>query len=202
MTNEELAVLIQGGERDKLVELWAQVERFVAQQARRRLVLSAGLGGVELGDLYNAGYLALVAAADSFDPETGGSFIGLLALRLKSAFAEAGGYRSRKQSLDPLHRAGSLDVPVGEDEDSATLGELQEDPGAAQALEDVEWRIQQERLHAALEAALSELPENLREAVRRKYWSGLPVDNKAHSAALRALRHPRVSMRLRAYATI
>lgn len=56
MSNEELAALIQGGERDKLVEPWAQVERFVAQQARRRLVLSAGLGGVEFGDLYNAGY--------------------------------------------------------------------------------------------------------------------------------------------------
>ena len=128
MTNEELVALIQGGARDKLPELWAQVERFVAVQAHKRLVLSAALGGVEFGDLYNAGYLALVAAVDSFDPGAGCSFISWLTLALKTAFAEAGGYRSRKQARDPLHRAGSLDVPVGEDEDSATLGDFQADP--------------------------------------------------------------------------
>lgn len=121
MTNEELALLAQGGERDKLVELWAQVERFVAQQANRRLALSGGLGGVEFGDLYDAGYLALAAAVDTYDPLAGMSFIGWLAFHLRTAFAEAGGYRSRKQARDPLHRAGSLDVPMGEDEDSATL---------------------------------------------------------------------------------
>ncbi len=46
MNNEELAALIQNGERDRLPELWAQVERFVAQQANRRLILAGGLGGV------------------------------------------------------------------------------------------------------------------------------------------------------------
>lgn len=74
MTNEELVALIQGGDQEKLPQLWEQVERFVAQQANRRLVLSGGLGGVEFGDLYNAGYLALVAAVDTFDPEAGRSF--------------------------------------------------------------------------------------------------------------------------------
>ena len=37
MTNEELVALIQAGERDKLPELWEQVERFVALQANRLL---------------------------------------------------------------------------------------------------------------------------------------------------------------------
>ena len=32
MTNEELVALIQAGERDRLPELWEQVERFVALQ--------------------------------------------------------------------------------------------------------------------------------------------------------------------------
>lgn len=68
MSNEELVALIQGGERNRLPELWGQVERFVAGQARKRLVLSGGLGGVEFGDLYNAGYIALVAAVDTYDP--------------------------------------------------------------------------------------------------------------------------------------
>ena len=199
MSNEELVSLIQSGDRERLPELWGQVERFVAQQARRRLVLSAGLGGVEFGDLYNAGYLALVTAVDGFSPDAGYSFIGWLALRLKSAFAEAGGYRSRKQSLDPLHRAGSLDVPVGESEDSATLGELQEDPCAAQALENVEERMRQERLHAALEAAIKTLPAELQTVIRGRYYRGEIVDANAHSKAMRMLRAPKCSRALRTF---
>ena len=50
MNNEELVALIQGGEREKLPELWCQVERFVVQQAHRRLVLSDSMGGVEFGE--------------------------------------------------------------------------------------------------------------------------------------------------------
>lgn len=90
MSNEELTVLIQAGEREYLPQLWAQVERFVAKQASRRMTATGGFGGVEFGDLYDSGYIALVAAAESFDPEAGGSFIGWLALHLKTAFAEAG----------------------------------------------------------------------------------------------------------------
>lgn len=52
MGNEELVALIQDGERDRLSELWEQVERFVALQARRRVLFSGGLGGVEVDDLW------------------------------------------------------------------------------------------------------------------------------------------------------
>lgn len=199
MNNEELAALIQNGERDRLPELWAQVERFVAQQANRRLTLSGGLGGVEFGDLYNAGYLALIAAVDSFDPLAGKSFIGWLALTLRSAFAEAGGYRSRKQSMDPLHRAGSLDAPVGEDEDSASLAELVPDPAAAQAFEDVEGRDRLAQLHAALEAAIAPLPPDLRAAIRDRYYYGKIVDANTHNRAMRLLRAPRYIQALRVF---
>lgn len=95
MTNEELVALIQGGERDKLAVLWEQVERFVAQQACQWILFSGGLGGVEVDDLYQSGYIALVATMDSYDPTAGRSFIGWLSLALKTAFAESGGYRSK-----------------------------------------------------------------------------------------------------------
>ena len=211
MTNEELAVLIQSGERDKLAELWAQVERFVAVQAHKRLVLSAGLGGVEFGDLYNAGYLALVAAVDSFDPGAGCSFIGWLARGLKTAFAQAGGYRSRKQSMDPLHLAGSLDVQAF-DEDSATVGELVPDPAAAQAFEDVESKLYREQLGVALESMLAALPEEESRTLRRRYYEGRTLNEiataegiskntvqKRQNKGLMRLRHPRYSRALWAY---
>lgn len=208
MTNEELVALIQAGARDKLPELWVQVEKFVAVQAHKRLVLSAGLGGVEFGDLYNAGYLALVAAADSFDQDAGCSFIGWLALALKTAFAEAGGYRSRKQAHDPLHQAGSLDAPAGEDGDG-TVGELQADPAAVRALEDVEHRLYLDQLHDALERALDTLPARQSATLRRRYYRGQTFDEIAaadgvyketvrqwQEKGLRALRRPRVRREL------
>lgn len=184
MSNEELTALIQSGERDKLPELWAQVERFVAAQARKRLILSDGLGGVEFGDLYHAGYLALVAAVDSYAPEAGRAFIGWLALALKTAFAEAGGYRSRKQARDPLHRAGSSDALAYDEDSDTTVGDLVPDPAAAQAFEDVEARLYREQLHTALETTLATLPENQAATLRRRFYDGQTLDDIAAAAGV------------------
>ena len=46
MTNEELAALIQAGERERIPELWAQVEKYVWKQANRRALSLEGYGGV------------------------------------------------------------------------------------------------------------------------------------------------------------
>lgn len=178
MSNEELVTLIQTGEQEHLPELWGQVERFVAQQANRHMTLFGEVGGVEFGDLYNAGYIALVAAADTYDPAAGRSFIGWLALALKTAFSEAGGYRSRKQAHDPLHRAGSMDAPASEDSDTA-IGELIEDPAAALAIQNAEDRIWLEQLHDTLEKALNELPARQGCTLRRRFYQSRSLEKIA-----------------------
>ena len=48
MSNEELVALIQAGERDKLSELWGQVEHFVYMAAGKRARALKGRGGVIL----------------------------------------------------------------------------------------------------------------------------------------------------------
>lgn len=54
MTNEELVALIQAGERDRMPELWEQVERFVANRANRLLIRSqGGLIGVDFDDRHD-----------------------------------------------------------------------------------------------------------------------------------------------------
>ena len=179
MTNEELVALIQGGDRDKLEQLWGQVERFVAAQANKRLVLSGGLGGVEFGDLYNAGYIAVVAAADTYDPAAGRAFIGWLALALKTAFSQAAGIRSRRQARDPIHQAHSLDAPVGEDTDGNTLADLQADPAAAHALQDAEERIWRGQLREALETALAQLPAVQGETLRSRFFQAQTLEQIA-----------------------
>lgn len=169
MSNEELVALIQAGEREKLAELWGQVERFVAVKAYRRHLLSDGLGSVKVEDLYQSGYLALVAAADSFNPAAGRSFISWLAPALKTSFAEAGSYRSSKQARDPLHRAASVDVPVSDGSDTAIV-DLIADPGAAQDLQDAEDRVYREQLRGALEKALNHLPDRQADTLRRRFY--------------------------------
>ena len=212
MSNEELTVLIQAGERERLPQLWAQVGRFVAKQAHRRMTATGGFGGVEFGDLYDAGYLALVAAVYSFDPEAGRSFVGWLALHLKTVFAEAGGYRSPKQAQDPLHWAGSLDMPTGEDEDGAALVELVADSSALldfERVEECQYRVQ---LRAALGEALGQLPAHHRSIIRRRFYRGQTLSaiaaemgiqpeavRKWEGEALKQLRHPRISRSLRQY---
>lgn len=206
MTNEELVERVQAGERDTLHVLWTQVERFVGRQAQRRLILSGGLGGVEFGDLYNSGYIAMVTAADTYDPSAGCSFIGWLSLCLKTAFAEAGGYRSRKQALDPLHRAGSLDAPLGNDEEGGTVMDVQEDPFSMQGFQEVEHRLYLEQLHDALETAMKTLPEADRNVLRVRYYQGRtrrktgPSARQAEERALAYLRRSAAGRRLRQFA--
>lgn len=150
----------------------------MAQQARRRHLLSGGVGGVEVEDLYQSGYIALVAAADTYDPAAGRAFIGWLALALKTVFAEAGGCRSIKQARDPLRHAGSLDVPASEDSDT-TIGDLIADPGAAQNFQDAEDRLYLEQLHNALEKALDELPDRQGDTLRRRFYQNRSLEEIA-----------------------
>lgn len=180
MTNEELVALIQAGERDRLPELWEQVERFVALQANRLLHAMgpdrAALAGVEFGDLYNSGYFALVDAAERYDPEAGAKFITFFAMRLKSYFSDTTGFRLARQRKDPLNSSKSLDARLKEgDEDSGAFGDFIPDPKAAQALQDVEDGIQRDYTRQAVRQALEQLPTEERLAIKAYYYEGQTV---------------------------
>ena len=130
MSNEELALQIRAGKRDRLMELWAQVRRFALQQARRWAYL--GRGGVTLEDLEQSAFLALLDALEGWRAEAG-QFLTWYGLRLKAAFTEATGQRTQRDRLDPLDRALSLEAPVGDEDDTLTLADVIPDPQAAEA---------------------------------------------------------------------
>jgi len=197
VTNEELAVWIQAGDRDKLLDLWQQVRRMALKQANRWVVY--GSGGVEVEDLTQAGFIGLMRAVDTFDPAAGCRFSTWYHRCMLSEFLIAAGRRTEKQQRDPLHAAVSLDMPVGEDEGASTLGELQANPNSELAFEDVEHQADNARLHAVLESAIATLPPDLQAVIRSRYYYGEAVDANAHSKALRLLRNPRVSKSLREF---
>lgn len=175
---------IQTGEREKLLELWGQVDRLVWKMARRW----AQWGGIEAEDLVQEGFIAFLRAVESYDPQAGAVFSTYLTLLLKGQFIQAAGLKRH----DPLRDALSLDAPLpGSDEgDPVALADVLEDPQAV-------GRFQTAECRQAVEKALHTLPADQQAAIRGQYYLGLPVDNKALTAALRALRHPRASKALR-----
>ena len=201
MTNEELALQIRAGERGKIMELWAQVRRFALWRARRWAAFGRG---VTVDDLEQEAFIALLDALERWR-EADGPLLSVYALRLKAAFTAATGRRTQRDRLDPLDRALSLEAPVGDEDDTLTLADVIPDPQAAEVLEGVGvW----DTLHRAVDG----LPEGQREEIQRRYWmnqttaeisaaTGVPEKEvrKLEAAALRALRHPRVSRLLRDY---
>ena len=190
MTNEELVAMIQAGERDKLPQLWSQVERFVAKRANHIMTMYAAgymtnSGGIEFDDLYNSGYLALVAAVDTYKPDKGMKFTSWLAFAIQNAFGETGGWKGKKN--DALRKAMSLDAPIDGEEDSDPLAQIVEDTGAAQEIQAVEDKIFQEQLHAALERAMQQLTTEEVEAIRGKYFEGRELSREERRAERRGL---------------
>ncbi len=191
MSNEELVTLIQNGDLSKLTELWEGVRGFVAKTARSYMVIYDGRYGVELDDLMQSGFLAMVAAAESYEAKDA-KFITWLGYYLKTAFAEAANRRTKGQKKNPLHNASSLYEPVpGADDDETLLLDIIPGPDA---FEDVEAKIYREQLRADLEAVLSTIPARNADVLRLHFFEDKElteiarsrgVSNEAISAAKR-----------------
>ena len=202
-TNEELAAAVQAGDYDALMRLWEQVRRLVLKQAHRW----AGVGGLEVDDLMQCGFIALMEAADTYDSDGGSAFSTWLVMHIRREFAAACGQRTERQRREPLLNALSIDAPLTDDAwEPFTLADTLEDPSASEAMEAVDERDHDDRLRAVLEEALACLTPEQQEAVRRRYYRQEPPlpagrerlqDNAAHAAALKRLRHPSVSKQLR-----
>lgn len=150
---------------DELAVLWEQVEKFAAMQAGKVARKLNGRGGVTADDLYQSGFLALVAAAETHDPEKG-KFITWYGWHLKKAFAEAIG-----RARNPLDLSSPLDDPIPGTEDLTTADTLS-DPAAEQAFEDAEEKVWREKLHNDLETAMQALPDRQADVLRRRYYLG------------------------------
>ena len=201
-TNEELVAAVQAGDHDALLKLWEQVRRLVLKQAHKWV----GAGGLEVDDLMQCGFIAVMEAVDSYDGSA--AFTTWLMLCLRREFAAACFQRTERQRREPLLNALSIDAPLTDDTGAPfTLADILEDPTAAVAMEAVDEQDHDDRLRAVLEEAIAGLMPEQQEAVRRRYyWREPPQppgperlrDNAAHDAALKRLRHPSVSKRLRA----
>lgn len=79
MTNEQLVVRIQAGEKtaENMLQLWQQTKAYIYKVAKRYS------GYAEMDDLMQEGYLGLNAAVEHYKPDQGTKFISYLTFWLK-----------------------------------------------------------------------------------------------------------------------
>lgn len=211
MSNEELVAAIQVGATERMEELWEQVRRFIAMKAHHIMTALKGRADVEIDDLIQSGYLALVAAVSDYKPGNG-LFLTHLGYHLKKAFAEATRFRSLRQQRETHAGTLSLDTPVTDGSNASTLGNFQENPAGVAALENVEERIYQDQLRKVMAGVLANLPEEKRELLRLRYWEDATLQEIASiqgtspenirrlvNRTLREIRRPRYACHLRPF---
>lgn len=190
-----IAAAVQNGELDVLT-LLAAVRGYAYRKARRWAAALEHRSGQDIEDLMQEAFLAMLRAVRLWRSDGGTGFIGIYELTLRTAFADVCGLRTMRDRNDPLQTAVSLDTPVGEDgEGTNTLVDFVQDEQA----EDRLLEIEREELAEAVQAALQQLPDELREALTNTFWFDKPVDARLRNTALKALRMPTVCQTLRTY---
>ena len=207
MTNEGLARRIQQGERDLLLQLWEQVQRYAHDRAYKWFRATNGRGGQTVQDLEQEAFLALLEALEGWSEEAG-PFLPWYSLRLKAAFTSATAQKTQRDRLDPLESA-LLDMPLLDGEDDLfTLADVVADPRAEQDIENLEEIERQE----SVRRVVNSLPEDQRRVIVLRFFHGLTREqvaqrlrltktraNAIEQKALRVLRHPSRSKNLRQF---
>ena len=212
-SNEELVQRHRAGDQAALWSLWEQNQGITRLKALKALRARESLGrrDVELDDMLQSAWFALVLAVGDYEPSSEYKFTTYYGTRLKTAFAEATGTRTERQKRDPLHTADSIDRPLGDsDAEGVTLGDMAADP--VDQYEEVEERLYQEWLRDFLNAQLDKLPPEQAEPLRLQYWHGMTLDQIAETCGvkrdivvqrkargLRQLRRQRDILQLRQY---
>lgn len=173
MTNEEIATRIKAGETALYNELWKQNKRIIyklSNQFYRKSPAYCTRAGIEIDDLYQCGFVALIKAVQAYEPEKGYTFLTFLQYPLKRVFRDAIGINTGKK--EPLNECASLDEPLDDEAGADTLHDITPDRENIFEYDKAEERIYNEELHNALEKALATLPDKESEIIKDRYYLG------------------------------
>ncbi|MBQ7759307.1 sigma-70 family RNA polymerase sigma factor [Anaerotignum sp.] len=176
MTNEELVMVIKGGNQELTPSLWERVERFAHAKAADYYYLHSELcarAGVTLDDLKQESYFAFMAAVNYYDPDKGFLFLSFMTYPLQNVFNALCGVRTQQGRKEPLNNAKSLSTPVGEEE--STLEDLLEDETAADDLQRIEDMDYTKRLRSDLEGCIDTLNADQAYTIRGRYFGGMTI---------------------------
>ncbi len=181
MSNEELALKVKNGEQGAMLELWKTVHGFVEMQARKRSRLP--VCSAPFDDLVQAGFLAVVEAAQKYEQGKGYGFLTALDFYLRNYFAKEDGIRGSKR--DALKYASSLDIVLELEESSGSaLVDFVEDENALSGFINAEYREFISYCRRLINAALESLSDQQAKAVQLYYYGGLSMEDVAKECNL------------------
>lgn len=212
MTNEELAILIQQGGQEHIPQLYRQIKRFLISKANgfyRKHFERCIRCGVEVDDLIQEGYFAMLDAVKGFKPEMGYKFMTFLDYPILNRFNALTGLRTAGGRNEPLNNCSSLDEPVSEEMEAITLGDTLKDENSILPFDEFEEKEGRKGLHIALENGMQELTEEQRATIQCRYFKKKTLEKTGHvldcsrervrqheQKALRTFRKPRIARTL------
>lgn len=170
MTNEELAIEIQNGNKSACVKLWEQVEHFIKKSAfnyYNALRLSDREYIPDAEDFISEGYIAMLEAVKYYTPDKGYVYITYLSKTLKKAFAAVAGLRTLRTQNEPLNNCSSLNLSVGTESDDMEFIDLLSDETVQSDFE----RIELSETQQIIADALAELRECDRQLIKMRFWN-------------------------------
>ena len=196
MTNEELCRLIKEGDNGYLPQLWEQVRKLIVMKAKQYLGSRENIHGIELDDLIQSGYFAVLRAVHYYEPKKGLKFTTFLNFTLKNTFREEIGIRTSKRN--PLNDSYSLDWPLVESGDLTLLDTIADlTPGSGSVEAEIVESVYLFELRGALDEALGILDSKNRQRVELYYYFNLSYENIAQiDGTSKQLAEQRISLSL------
>jgi RNA polymerase sigma factor (sigma-70 family) len=180
MTNEELAIRIASGEDALVSELWDNVEKFINWRASRFYFAYESRCKsfmVEIDDLYQVGYFAMLKGVEKYDPARGTKFLTLLDFCLKTQFFALTKMNYKGWQNNTSYSCESLDALIPSAEDISFVDAVSyEDRELTKIDEQAYW----DAVTPAIAQALTTLTDCQLKIVRSLYYDG-----NTHSATAR-----------------
>ena len=188
MTNEELALQVKAGSKERLGPLWEQSKRLLFSLAAKEMrsdamKARAKESGLEPCDIEQELFFALAAAVKAYDPSRGYRFTSYLKYAVKNRLQSVLGLRTEKQKRDPLCRADSLDRQIEQEDGETSLSDIVPDPQGETGLFSAEDAIFKHQLHEALETALNDIEPEQKRVIVGRYFQGQTLKALAESEA-------------------
>lgn len=218
MTNEELALAYQQGNKAALSTLWEQTKRLIYKFCHafyNRNADRCTTHGVVLEDLLQEGFFALIQAASAYKADKEYKFTSYLNYPLKNRFHALTGLRTNLKE-DSLNMSTSLNIPIqqAEGEPNMEMGELFADSECESVMDNLEMSFVMPALSKDLESAIKQLEPIEQCAIRGRYYEGKTLNalaeaegttreriRQAETKGLRGLRRPDLAEKLKPYIT-
>lgn len=187
MTNEEMALRIQAGEKELIIVLWKQVERLIVVMAKRYTHMNKIPAFVDVEDFKQCGYFAMLKAIETFKDERGFKFTTCLSYAMKNTVRDMLGLQSGRGTISRL--TVSLNKPVGEEEDT----ELQDlIPDDSIIIGD---DLEREEIERVLQEEINKLPSEQAYVVIQHWYKNRSYQNIADALGVSHVEVRRIARR-------